>query len=163
MKIDLTRLLNHYIEEIKIDDKIIITDDYLQNTEIRGISEIAVTGSITSTTDDLYSLNLNINGEMILPCAVTLDDVDYPFDIKIDEILSDDDEEDEKYIKIINNTIDIMPIIWQNIVMEIPIRVVSQKAEHMKLEGDGWRLITDEERNRETDPRLDKLKDLLDN
>lgn len=154
MKIDLTRLLNHYIEDIKINDNLKFTDDYLANTEIRQLSDIEVTGFIASTADDLYELNLNIKGEMILPCAITLEDVSYPFDIKINEILSDDDESDEKYLKIINNSIDIVPIIWQNIVMEIPFKVVSEKARHMKLEGDGWRLITDEERNIEGDPRL---------
>ena len=84
---------------------------------------------------------------MVLPCAITLEDVNYPFCININEILSEWDLDDEKYIKIINNSIDIMPIIWENIVMEIPLKVVS-KSSKIKMEGDGWRFISDEERNK---------------
>jgi uncharacterized protein len=55
-----------------------------------------------------------------------------------------------------------MPIIWQNIVVEIPMRVISPNLSNVKLEGDGWKLLTEDEENDELDPRLDKLRDLLD-
>ena len=42
--------------------------------------------------------------------------------------------------------------------MEIPMRVVSEGAEDLKFEGDGWKLITDEE---ETSSPLAELEDLL--
>ena len=43
--------------------------------------------------------------------------------------------------------------------MEIPMRVVSEGAEEVKLSGDGWRLVTDDEK--EENSELSKLKDLL--
>jgi uncharacterized protein len=55
-----------------------------------------------------------------------------------------------------------MPIIWQNIVVEIPMKVVSPNLDNTKLKGDGWELLTEEEKMSEIDPRLEKLKDLLD-
>ena len=57
------------------------------------------------------------------------------------------------------NTIDILPIIWENILMEIPIRVVGDKNQSLQMEGDGWKLITEEEKK--LNPELQKLKDLL--
>ena len=75
--------------------------------------------------------------------------------------MSENVDNNEEYIKIINNSIDIMPIIWQNIVVEIPIKVVSPNLDDVKLEGDGWKLLKEEELNDEVDPRLEKLKDLL--
>ena len=57
------------------------------------------------------------------------------------------------------NTIDILPIIWENILMEIPIRVVGDKNQNLQMEGDGWKLITEEEKK--LNPELQKLKDLL--
>jgi uncharacterized metal-binding protein YceD (DUF177 family) len=75
MNIDLTRLLHSYIEEIKIDDLVHFDDEYLKTTEIRKLSDVEVKGSIVETSDDLYALELVVKGEMILPCAITLEDV----------------------------------------------------------------------------------------
>ena len=66
-------------------------------------------------------------------------------------------------MKILNNSIDLLPIIWQNILVEVPIRVVSPDIEEENIYGDGWKFITtEEEEDKEIDPRLSKLKDLLD-
>ena len=54
-----------------------------------------------------------------------------------------------------------MPIIWQNIVVEIPMRITCPKCENVKMEGEGWRLQV-KRKKMESDPRLDKLRDLLD-
>ena len=58
------------------------------------------------------------------------------------------------------NTIDIFPIIWENILVEIPSRVISGDTENLSLEGNGWKLCT-EEQNEQINPELQKLRDLL--
>ena len=85
--------------------------------------------------------------------------VDYPFSFKIEEIFSEDTEEIAKKIKKSENTIDILPIVWENILMEIPMKVVSPDASLEKIEGDGWKLVTEDYES--TNPELAKLKDLL--
>lgn len=162
MKIDLSQVL-YNDNEIVINDTFTFDSSYYEKTDIRFLSDIKVVGSICLLEDETYSLRLNIKGSMTLPCAITLNDVDYPFNIEVDEIIDQNDEENEEYLKIINNTIDIMPIIWQNIVVEIPLKVVSSNLDNTTLEGDGWKLLTEEEKTKELDPRLDKLRDLLDN
>ena len=67
-------------------------------------------------------------------------------------------EMDENSKKIINS-IDILPIIWENILMEIPSKVTSPDADTAKLSGKGWKVVTDEEKS--VNPELAKLKDLL--
>jgi uncharacterized protein len=67
----------------------------------------------------------------------------------------------EDFDKIINNSIDLVPIIWQNILLEVPIRVVSPDIKEENIYGDGWKFITKEEEVKEIDPRLSKLKDFL--
>ena len=162
MKIDLSKNEYNDNNEIIIDKKLVLDKEYYDSTEIRKISEVSIKGKIRDEGEGAYSIHLTINGEMVLPCAISLNDVLYPFDIKIDEIIDPTEEESEDYLKIINNTIDIMPIIWQNIVVEIPMRVVSPEFENVKLEGDGWKLLSEEEKMKELDPRLQKLRDLLD-
>ncbi len=151
MNIDLTRLINSYIEEIEIDNIINFNNNYINNTDIRKLDDVKIKGSISKTEADIYNLHLDVKGKMILPCSLTLEDVEYPFLIEINEILSDIDEDDEKYLKINGNSIDIMPIIWQNIVLEIPSKVVSDNAYKANRAGEGWKLIIDEDINEQVD------------
>lgn len=160
MKIDLLKV--KYSGSNNIDETITIDQSYYKNTSINDLSKIRIIGDIDYNDDDTFSLSLTVSGEMILPCNITLEDVVYPFIIEITEIIDQTNNKNEDYIRIINNILDIMPIIWQNIVVEIPLRVVSPKAKNVKLEGNGWKLLNEEEIKSELDPRLSKLKDLLD-
>ena len=160
MIIDLSKLMFNQVDKINIKDSINIPKEYLNNTDIRDISNVHVEGIIYG---DSLSINLDINVKcnLTLICSVTLKDVDYPVDININEIIDTNDENNENFIKIINNTIDLLPIIWQNILVEVPIRVVSKDLKEENIYGDGWKFITKEEENKEIDPRLEKLKDFL--
>ena len=91
---------------------------------------------------------------MILPCARTLKDVKYPFDIDINELIN---ENDDNSFKIVQNKLDIFPIIWQNILVDVPLRALAEDAKEVSLSGDGWRLITEDDEKEEIDPRLEAL------
>ena len=149
MNIDLNILNNK--SKINIDDKINFPKEDLKKAGILDLKEVNIKGEITVDFDE-YLLNLNVKGEMVLPCSLTLEPVDYPFDIKIEENLNE-------IIKKTQKTIDILPIIWENILMEIPMKVVSPNAKNIKTKGDGWELITDSEDK--GNHSLAKLKDLL--
>jgi len=157
MNINLVKLLNNLEDEIIIDEVVEIPKEYL-NKDIKDISKVNVKGNIT-TDGYMIEANLNIKCDLTLICSVSLKDVKYPIDIDIKEEISDDSE--EEFDKILNNSIDLLPIIWQNILMEIPMKVVSPDIKEENIYGDGWKFITDEEENKEIDPRLSKLKDFL--
>ena len=38
---------------------------------------------------------------------------------------------------------------WQNILVEVPLKVVSDENRNLTMEGDGWRLVTEEELEKE--------------
>lgn len=159
MNINLSKLLNHQVDEIVIDEIINIPKEYL-NDDIKDISDVKVKGNITNN-DYLIELNLNISCNLTLICSISLKDVDFPVNINVNEELSEEDS--EEFNKILNNSIDLLPIIWQNILMEIPMKVVSPDVKEENVYGDGWKFITnEEEEDKEIDPRLSKLKDLLD-
>ena len=139
--------------KIDIDDKFYFPKEDLKKAGILDMQEVTVKGTLKYNEE--YQLNLTIKGEMILPCSLTLEPVNYPFNIEIDENIDEFIENSKKTQK----TIDILPIIWENILMEIPMKVVSPKAKNMKTKGDGWELITDSEPK--ANNSLAKLKDLL--
>lgn len=144
MLLDLTKLQNRKENELTFNELITLDRELYKDTDIRSLSPLDVSINIHRVTDSDYSMDLNIKGTMVLPCSVTLKDVNYPFEVKTEVKVSNNDENDEEYVKIMQNNIDIIPIIWQNIVLEIPLRVVSEDISDSPVEGDGWKLIRED-------------------
>ncbi|MEG2620874.1 MAG: YceD family protein [Bacilli bacterium] len=157
MIIDLKKLIYCNSYKYEISEEIEIDKSCLINTEIKRISPVKVSGFIALVEDE-YELNLRIKGVMILSCARTLKDVEYPFDLSINEIIG---ENSDNSLEITQNRVDIFPIIWQYILMDVPLRVLHSTANCIKTEGDGWRLTDENEKKETIDPRLSKLSEYL--
>ena len=159
MVFDLLRLKNGIDKKIVINENYSFIEDELKNSGILKLDDVSINGEITLNSLREIYISLEVKGTMILPCAITLKPVDYPFNIIIDGDLSEIQEELGENTKKCINSIDILPIIWENILMEIPMRVVAPDAEITNMSGDGWRFITEEEDN--VNSELSKLEDLL--
>lgn len=159
MNIDITRLKSGIDSQVEIDMLYSFDKEMLKKTDIISLDDISVKGYITSNSIDDYDLDVNVDGIMVLPSSLTLEPTDYKFSIKIEGNIDELLKEINETLKKNQNTIDILPIIWENILMEIPIRVVGDKNQNLRMEGDGWKLITEEEKK--LNPELQKLKDLL--
>ena len=159
MNIDITKLKNSVVKVIEVDEVANFNEEDIKKADMLDLKDVKVTGQISKNNLDSYNVYLKVSGEMILPCAITLKPVNYPFNIEIDEIFSEDASEMSKNIKKFENTIDILPIVWENILMELPMRVVSPDASLEKVEGNGWKLVTED--SEFENPELAKLKDLL--
>ena len=157
MVIDILKLKNGIESEVIIDDNVSFDSSYLVGTDLLDLKSVSVNGDLSFDSMDDIFLNLSVSGVMVLECAVTLVPVDYPFNFQISGKICDFLEDFNKNIQ---NSIDILPIIWENILMEIPMRVVSPDAKIDTLQGDGWRFVTEGEHNN-VNPELEKLKDLL--
>lgn len=141
MLLDLTRLQSRISDELEYHNSIILDEMLYKDTDIRSLSPIDVEITIVRSSDSSYNMDLRIKGTMVLPCSLTLKDVNYPFDIKTEVKVSNDDENYDEYVKISQNNIDIIPIIWQNILLEIPLRVESEDVSDSIVSGEGWKLI----------------------
>lgn len=160
MIIDITKFKNQNISKIEINEELNINKEELKKTSIIDINSLKIQGDITCPSKDEYLLNVVISGDMILPDSITLEEVNYNFSTEIEGNIEELLEEIGESSKKTEFSIDIFPIIWENILMEIPIRIVNEKNENIKLEGDGWKLIDSYEKT-STNPELEKLKDLL--
>lgn len=158
MNIDLVRLKNNIEKTIEINEKICFDKEIFKGTELIDLKDVKATGNISKNSLGDICIYLAVEGIMILPCAITLEEVEHKFNFTIDDELENvlDELKNDKKIE---NTIDILPIIWENILMEIPMRVVSPNAKPEKLEGDGWKFVTEESNS--INPELEKLKELL--
>ncbi len=158
MEIDITRLKSGIDSFIPIDMTYSFTKEELENSGILKLDNVKIKGEIGKNSLYDYTINIIVEGTMILPCAISLKPVNYDFSVEIDENLAEMAEEFAENVKNNQKTIDIFPIIWENILMEIPMRIVSDDVSDVKTKGDGWELITDETSGNST---LAKLKDLL--
>ena len=133
--IDLTKLLSGFVDTLEIDEEYVVPVS--DNTDIEELSKIKVKGDISLSSDGEYYTNLFCSGEMLIKDSISLDDVWYPFSFTIDENINDLDKNDE-------NILDILAILWQNIVLEVPLRY-SVVEDYDKYQGDGWKLVSEEE------------------
>lgn len=141
--IDITPLKNESKEKIEFDENLEYTSDDLKNTSIKRLENVNAKGFISRVSDDVYHLELTIQGNMVLVCARSLEEVNYPINIFIDKNVSENVIPDEKQI-FFQNSLDIFGIVWENIVLEVPLRVVKEGAQFLK-EGNGWSLLDENE------------------
>lgn len=152
-----------FIDLAKVDEKGIVIDDtisfgeeYIKNTPIQKLDNVKVTGKAYYSVTNEIVFDCNVKGTMVLLDSMDLEPIDYPFDIEISEVLSEnDDEKDQNKLK----TLDIIDILWQNIVLEVPISIRKNPDKKYEMSGEGWELV-DEERKK-LDPRLAPLLELL--
>lgn len=135
----------------------VLKNDYLDK-RINDLKNCYVTGRVYLNNDNII-LECIFKGIMIINDSITLDLVPYNFNISINENLND-------LVSIYNdcydnnqNTLDLQEILWQNIVLEVPISYT--KVNDANLKGNGWELIREEKEVKEIDPRLKKLEELL--
>ena len=160
MKFDLIRLKSGMDIYIPIDLTYTFSKEELKDTEIISLENVSIVGEITKNSFDEYEVSAHLQGTMVLPCSVTLKPVNVPFDVEMEQNVSDFIEETGEKSIICENTLDIFPIIWENILMEIPMKVVSDDISDRTLSGNGWKVISGNEEP-EKNPELEKLKDLL--
>ena len=157
MNIDIVRLKNGIVDYIEVSEELNISQELLSSSSIISMDKITVEGEIYRDDDD-YELDLELKGTMVLPCSISLKPVKNEFDIKINQNYYESLEEIQKNVKKSNNTIDILPILWENILVEIPIRITDPESD-IVTSGDGWRLVSEGEVK--TNLALEKLKDIL--
>ncbi len=159
MNIDLIKLRSNVEKFIEINETLQFTKEDLKDSELLELLNVEVKGDITKDSLNEYFMNITINGTMILPCSLTLKPVKVDFETNVSDYLQVLIEEIDEKQKNIGNSIDIFPIIWENILMEIPMKVVSNETSDIQTEGNGWKLISGEEEN--INPEFEKLNDLF--
>ncbi|WP_085992487.1 YceD family protein [Oceanobacillus senegalensis] len=162
---EIRKYANH--EALHFDDYVDVTELESMNNDIRKIEPVHVHGQCTQRGEQ-YFFSFTMKGKVILPDARTLVDVPYPFTIKAKEVfttslyMTSEDEEQEIH-PVDGDTIDLTPYIKENILLELPFRVISdQEAEDAPFSGEGWEFLSEEQKKSKVDPRLQKLQSLLD-
>ena len=142
---------------IILDQELEFEEKYYENTLIKGLQNVYVKGRIYYSTTKEVLFEGSLKGEMLINDSNTNEIVSYPFSSEINEILLEDTTLDENLRSNDKNSLDLKEILWQNIVLEVPL-TYSKEAKPLKTKGDGWELKNEEDI---IDPRLQGFRDLL--
>lgn len=150
-------------EELSFEERLNFEKDAFKNySRLLDIRNVTVKGfGHYDQYQQRFNIELEIAGDMIVPCAVTLEEVLVPLDIVTTESFSfvPVDDEEVHYCK--NDIIDLYPVIFQLMLLEVPLKVVKEDLVYPK--GDGWEVVSEQEYERQKgdkiDPRLAKLKE----
>lgn len=153
MKIDLTNILTNLVSAININEQINVDDNLLKQSNIKKLENTYFKGRIFKDYEDNLVLEGTIQGIMILPDDITLEDVNYEFKTDIYEYI-------EQVFEIDKNSIDIFDYLYQNILVEVPLKVRGNN-DNITLKGDGWQLITEEEYQNKSNKPFSDLSKLL--
>ena len=155
MDIDLSLLNSNTVKEIDISNTYSIPKSYFENMGVISIDNVKVDGKITRRENDDMEFSLYIDaiidGVMVIPDSISLESIDYPFHIEYDDYLDENCKNNE-------NTLDIFTFLWENIVLEVPLQF-TKVTDLSEFHGDGWKLISEEERNYEANPFSELLKE----
>lgn len=149
--LDLAVLYSNIKDSIEINQDILFCSSYLKDSDILELKNVHVIGNIEKNLDDELHMDAKVDGTMILEDSISLDPIDYPFSLEIDENVEEKVKKDE-------NTLDLRGILWENIVLEVPLKFTKVK-DLSKFHGDGWKLMDEEELQKNNNPFSELLKD----
>ncbi len=147
MNIDLSRLRSGIEKEIFVDDSMVIDKKYYENSEVLDIKNLSVAGRIYLNYENQVAYEFSIKGDILLEDSISLEEISYPIDIEIDDVLEEND-------KNLQNTLDLMEILWENIVLEVPLKY-SKVEDLSQYKGEGWKIISEEDLKLKNNPFAD--------
>lgn len=167
MKWTISQLQKHRSKEFPIDVMANLDEIKSIDQSIRHVSPMHITGRADIDSSKV-SFHLKIEGYLILPCSRTLVDVNYPINVETTEtfLLKGFDYEagEEEVHQVKGEVIDLEPIIQEILLLEVPIQVFCD-GESVEggapQSGQGWEVISEEEKSDRIDPRLAGLAKLL--
>ena len=144
---------------IIINQDIEFDESFYKNTVIKGVKNVHVKGRIYYSSTREVIFDGSIFGEMLLIDDYTSEIVPYEFSSEINEILYEDTNLDENLRSNEQNSLDLKQVLWQNIVLEVPLKY-SKSEKLNNTSGEGWELRG--EFDKKLDTRLNEFQALLD-
>lgn len=158
-------ILNSPNATIDFDEEIVFEPEVFKKiNHLRGLHDVEVSGRLQyDAHSDLATCDFEVEGVMVVPCSITNEDVEYPFYTEaVQSFAFHKVSKDDEIVEVKGNILELMPTIFQHIMLEIPLKVVKEGIKEYP-KGNGWEVVKEEdylnEKKHEIDPRLAKLKE----
>lgn len=138
------------------------SDELYSSSVIRRIKDCHVEIKVTDY-DSVFRVEINVKSNVVVGCAYTLEDVDYIVKARDELDFTDEelDEDDDTLIQMESTIIDLKPYIYSILVSAIPVKVIKKGAKPPK-NGNGYRVLSEDEFLNEKDKKTDSRWDILD-
>ena len=138
--------MNIEIYKFNMNNKVFVDQDVnfpkeFDKGDIKDLKNVHVNGYLTISEYDELDYNLTITGTMILEDSVTLEETEYDFESEADDSAGNY----EKYLNKNRNLLDILPILLENIVSEVPIQIKKEGSTLQNVSGNGWEFESNNE------------------
>lgn len=165
MKWTLSQLQKYRSKDFSFDEIVNVDEVVKMDAEIRDASPMRITGRADIDSEKVI-VHFKMEGHLILPCSRTLVDVKYPISVETIEtflLKASDYETEEEVHQVQGDVIDMMPIIHELLVLEVPMQVFCDDSgeEGAPQSGKDWEVISEQEKTEKIDPRLAGLAQLL--
>ncbi|MCA1028355.1 YceD family protein [Cytobacillus kochii] len=165
MKWTLSQLQKYRSKDFSFDEIVNVDEVVKMDAEIRDASPMRITGRADIDSEKVI-IHFKMEGHLILPCSRTLVDVKYPINVETIEtflLKASDYETEEEVHQVQGDVIDMMPIIHELLVLEVPMQVFCDDSgeEGAPQSGKDWEVISEQEKTEKIDPRLAGLAQLL--
>jgi len=146
-------------EEICFEESVFAKMDH-----IRGLHDVRVSGTARfEEFSNQVTADIHAEGIMIVPCSITMEDVEVPFETSSEEVFAFDKCEHEDVHEIKGDVMELLPVVFQLILMEVPLKVVKEGIKEYP-KGKDWEVVKEEdyqkEKRKEIDPRLASFKEI---
>ena len=166
MKWTTSQLQKYRSKEFPIDETVHADEIMKVDQTIRFVSPMHITGH-GDIGSNRITFHLSIKGYLILPCSRTLVDVKYPINVDTTETFllngfSYESEEEVHQVK--GDVIDVMPVIHEILLLEVPMQVFCEDSseEGAPQSGQDWAVIQEQDKREKIDPRLAGLAKFFD-
>jgi len=123
--------LNRYSNEDLVFSTEFNFDDRISNvTSLISVSTVLVNGTCRCIGVDRYKFDLHIDATLELEDSWTLEPVPFKIDMDVTEVFDRLDTDDDVRI-IEKNTVDLTDVVWENILLSIPMRIVKEEAKEV--------------------------------
>lgn len=140
---------------IEINEKVDFDQKIYNFPGLNEVKDCTVEGQVYYDHNNELVLNLKCSGQLVLQDAIDLSPIIQLFTIEIKEKGDSIWQNNENQ----QNLLDIIAILWQNVLLEVPIKITKPGNKDISLQGDGWELLN--EKKQKIDSRLAPLADLL--
>ena len=171
----LSELTQLGIDELPVDAVLDVKEAVqARNAQVQDVAPVKVTGSIAKDQRGITA-TVHVATTVTLPSSRSLTAVDVPFAFTFAEYYVSEHERDlsrftndDVVIQPEHDVVDLGTAVAENIVLHLPLKVLSQEEEQGGnfQAGNDWQVVSEEQlasqRQETVDPRLAKLKDFFD-
>jgi len=166
MKWTLSQLQKYRSKDLPFDEIVNVSEIKTIDPTIRDASPMHITGRADIDSAKV-TFHLKINGHLILPCSRTLVDVKFPINVETTEtflLKGLDYETEEEVHQVKGEVIDLMPVIQEILLLEVPMQVfcTDSSDEGAPQSGKDWEVIQEQDKEERIDPRLAGLAQFFD-